>query len=90
MGRAKGALAFQGVSFRYGEESPHVLKNLDMRVSPGECEQAEEPPKRLEIGQLHLGESGTRHLCQCPARLSNGFSSPESERQAVRPCAKAG
>jgi ATP-binding cassette subfamily B protein len=37
MGRAKGALLFSGVSFRYGEGSPHVLKNLDMRVSPGEC-----------------------------------------------------
>ncbi len=37
MGRAQGALAFQDVSFRYGDESPHVLKNLNMRVSPGEC-----------------------------------------------------
>lgn len=37
MGRAAGALAFEGVGFRYGDESPHVLKNLDLRVSPGEC-----------------------------------------------------
>ncbi len=37
MGRARGALAFHGVSFRYGEDRPHVLVNLDMRVNPGEC-----------------------------------------------------
>lgn len=37
MGRAEGALAFEGVEFRYTEDSPQVLHNLDMRVEPGEC-----------------------------------------------------
>lgn len=37
MGRARGALTFEGVGFRYGEESPQVLENLNLGIEPGEC-----------------------------------------------------
>ena len=34
--RPRGALAFRGVSFRYDDDGPHVLRNLSLDVRPGE------------------------------------------------------
>jgi ATP-binding cassette subfamily B protein len=34
--RAKGAIAFRGVSFAYDDGAPHVLKDLSFEIAPGE------------------------------------------------------
>jgi len=36
LGRARGAVAFENVGFRYEEDGPHVLKNLSLSIRPGE------------------------------------------------------
>ncbi|MCX5571258.1 ABC transporter ATP-binding protein [Kaistia nematophila] len=36
LGRAKGAITFETVGFRYEEDGPHVLKNLSLSIRPGE------------------------------------------------------
>lgn len=36
LGRARGAIAFEKVGFRYEEEGPHVLRNLSLSIRPGE------------------------------------------------------
>jgi ATP-binding cassette subfamily B protein len=36
IGRARGAIAFERVGFRYDEDGPHVLKNLSLAIRPGE------------------------------------------------------
>ena len=32
-----GAIEFRGVGFRYGPDRPHVLREFDLRIAPGEC-----------------------------------------------------
>lgn len=36
IGRARGAIAFEDVGFRYEEDGPHVLRNLSLTIQPGE------------------------------------------------------
>lgn len=36
LGRARGAIAFEKVGFRYDEDGPHVLRNLSLAIRPGE------------------------------------------------------
>ncbi|MFZ5720554.1 MAG: ABC transporter ATP-binding protein [Pseudomonadota bacterium] len=36
LGRARGEIAFEDVSFRYEDRGPHVLRGLSLRVRPGE------------------------------------------------------
>jgi ATP-binding cassette, subfamily B, bacterial CvaB/MchF/RaxB len=35
--QVRPALSARGISFRYGDNEPHVLENLDFDVAPGEC-----------------------------------------------------
>ena len=32
-----GAIEFRGVGFRYGPDRPHVLREFNLRIAPGEC-----------------------------------------------------
>jgi len=34
---AGGAIEFRGVGFRYGADRPHVLRDFNLRIAPGEC-----------------------------------------------------
>ncbi|MCX5496584.1 ABC transporter ATP-binding protein [Kaistia dalseonensis] len=36
IGRARGAISFEKVGFRYEEDGPHVLRNLSLTIRPGE------------------------------------------------------
>ena len=35
-GRLKGRIEFKGVSFRYSEQSPYVLRDIHLRIEPGQ------------------------------------------------------
>ncbi len=34
---AGGSIEFRGVGFRYGADRPHVLRDFNLRIAPGEC-----------------------------------------------------
>ncbi|MGH2914435.1 MAG: ABC transporter ATP-binding protein [Solirubrobacteraceae bacterium] len=36
LGRIRGALSLHGVSFRYGEDGPYALRDVDLAIAPGE------------------------------------------------------
>ncbi|MFO1397036.1 MAG: peptidase domain-containing ABC transporter [Burkholderiales bacterium] len=58
---AAGAIEFRGVGFRYAADRPHVLRDFNLRIAPGECV--------VVMGPSGVGKSTL-------ARLVQGFAWP--------------
>ncbi|MEO8754210.1 MAG: peptidase domain-containing ABC transporter [Casimicrobiaceae bacterium] len=87
-----GHIEFRGVGFRYGPDRPHVLKDFNLRVAPGECVVVMGPSgagkstltKLLQgflwpsEGQVFLDGRDTRHLAANELRAHFGVVPQET------------